>query len=67
VPADFQFWRKDFQQLRVVTRMALDLDLGVRDWPQTVREREASDSSRNVYLSPEERLMAPTLYRANKE
>jgi len=63
------FGEKDFQQLRVVTRMALDLDLGVKViGSRTVRERDGlAMSSRNVYLSPEERLMAPTLYRAMKE
>src|SRR5882757_6658977 len=63
------FGEKDFQQLRVVTRMAGDLDLGVKViGSRTVRERDGlAMSSRNVYLSPEERLMAPTLYRAMKE
>ena len=63
------FGEKDFQQLRVVTRMAGDLDLGVRViGSRTVRERDGlAMSSRNVYLSPEERLKAPALYRAMKE
>jgi pantoate--beta-alanine ligase len=63
------FGEKDFQQLRVVTRMAGDLDLGVRViGSRTVRERDGlAMSSRNVNLSPEERLEAPTLYRAMKE
>jgi pantoate--beta-alanine ligase len=63
------FGEKDFQQLRAVTRMAGDLDLGVRViGSRTVRERDGlAMSSRNVYLSPEERLKAPTLYRAMKE
>jgi pantoate--beta-alanine ligase len=63
------FGEKDFQQLRVVTRMAGDLDLGVRViGSRTVRERDGlAMSSRNVYLSPEERLKAPTLYRAMKQ
>src|SRR5437879_3161806 len=63
------FGEKDFQQLRVVTRMAGDLDLGVRViGSRTVRERDGlAMSSRNVYLSPEERATAPTLYRAMKE
>ena len=63
------FGEKDFQQLRVVTRMARDLDLGVKViGSRTVRERDGlAQSSRNIYLSAEERLMAPTLYRAMKE
>ena len=63
------FGEKDFQQLRVVTRMARDLDLGVRViGSRTVRERDGlAMSSRNVYLSAEERVTATTLYRAMKE
>jgi pantoate--beta-alanine ligase len=63
------FGEKDFQQLRVVTRMAGDLDLGVKVLgSKTIRERDGlAMSSRNVYLSPEERRAAPTLYRAMKE
>jgi pantoate--beta-alanine ligase len=63
------FGEKDFQQLRVVTRMARDLDLGVRViGSRTVRERDGlAMSSRNVYLTPEQRRVAPELYRAMKE
>ena len=63
------FGEKDFQQLRVVTRMAGDLDLGVRViGSRTVRERDGlAMSSRNLYLSPEERATAPVLFRALKE
>jgi pantoate--beta-alanine ligase len=63
------FGEKDFQQLRVVTRMAGDLDLGVKVLgSRTLRERDGlAMSSRNVYLSPEQRQAAPVLYRAMKE
>jgi pantoate--beta-alanine ligase len=63
------FGEKDFQQLRVVARMAADLDLGVRViGSKTVRERDGlAMSSRNVYLSAEERRVAPELFRAMKE
>ncbi len=63
------FGEKDFQQLRVVTRMADDLDLGVKViGSRTVRERDGlAMSSRNVYLSAEQRRAAPVLFRAMKE
>jgi pantoate--beta-alanine ligase len=63
------FGEKDVQQLRVVTRMARDLDLGVKViGSRTVRERDGlAMSSRNIYLTPDERRAAPELYRAMKE
>ncbi|WP_291865097.1 pantoate--beta-alanine ligase [Bradyrhizobium sp.] len=63
------FGEKDFQQLQVVTRMAGDLDLGVKVLgSRTVRECDGlAMSSRNIYLTPAERQVAPVLYRAMKE
>jgi pantoate--beta-alanine ligase len=63
------FGEKDFQQLRVVARMAADLDLGVKVvGSKTVRERDGlAMSSRNVYLSPQERSAAPILFQTMKE
>jgi pantoate--beta-alanine ligase len=63
------FGQKDYQQFKVVTRMARDLDLPVTIvGVPTVRERDGlALSSRNAYLSPAERAVAPTLYRVLKE
>ena len=63
------FGEKDLQQLRVVARMAGDLDLAVKViGSKTVRERDGlAMSSRNVYLTPEQRGVATTLYRAMKQ
>ena len=63
------FGEKDYQQLKTVSRLAADLDLKVDViGVPTVREKDGlALSSRNVYLSPAERAVAPTLYRTLRE
>ncbi|HEX9071426.1 MAG TPA: pantoate--beta-alanine ligase [Pseudolabrys sp.] len=69
VSPDFAlFGQKDYQQLRVVTQMAKDLDLQVKViGVPTVREPDGlALSSRNLYLSAAERAVAPMLHRVLK-
>ena len=63
------FGEKDYQQLKVVTRLALDLDVPVKIvGVPTVREADGlALSSRNTYLDAGERAAAPTLFRVLKD
>ncbi|MGP0095040.1 MAG: pantoate--beta-alanine ligase [Xanthobacteraceae bacterium] len=63
------FGEKDYQQLKVVTRLAKDLDITVKILGvATKREKDGlALSSRNVYLLPNERAVAPTLYRVLRD
>jgi pantoate--beta-alanine ligase len=63
------FGEKDYQQLQVVTRLALDLDLPIEviGCP-TIREEDGlAMSSRNLLLSDRARTWAPELHRAMEE
>ena len=59
------FGNKDFQQLMVIRRMVEDLAMPVKIvGVETMRESDGlAMSSRNGYLTPEERATAPVLYR----
>ena len=60
------FGRKDAQQCAVIDRMVRDLDVPVQlVFGETTRERDGlAMSSRNSYLSADERALAPALHRA---
>lgn len=67
-PHEAFFGQKDFQQAAVVRRLVEDLNLGVQILVRpTVREPDGlAMSSRNVYLSPDERRRAVVLYESLK-
>ena len=59
------FGEKDYQQLAVIRKMVLDLDMGVKiSGCPTFREADGlAMSSRNVYLDPAQRALSPVLYQ----
>jgi len=63
------FGEKDWQQLQVIRRLGADLDIATRIvGVATVREPDGlALSSRNAYLSPPYRAVAPTLHRAIRD
>ncbi len=60
------FGQKDYQQLRIIQQMVLDMNMPIEIVPcPIVREADGlAMSSRNVYLTPEERKSATVLYRS---
>lgn len=68
-PTRMYMGEKDFQQVKLLTKMAADLNLSVKIVPcPIVRESDGlALSSRNVNLSPEQRIQARSLNQAWKQ
>ncbi|MHB8105038.1 MAG: pantoate--beta-alanine ligase [Dehalococcoidales bacterium] len=65
-PTKAYFGQKDAQQVTVIKKMVKDLDMNLEVVAcPTIREADGlAMSSRNIYLSPEQRRSAAVLYRA---
>lgn len=68
-PTRMYMGEKDYQQVKLLTKMAADLNLSLKIVPcPIVRESDGlALSSRNVYLSPEQRIQARSLNQAWKQ
>jgi len=69
MPTRAYFGKKDIQQLRIIKQLVKDLNFPIEIIPvETTRESDGlAMSSRNTYLSPEERAVAPQIYQALQE
>ena len=65
LPDFAMFGEKDYQQLQIIKKLVIDLDIPVKIIPvETVRESDGlAMSSRNAYLNSQERALAPCLYK----
>ena len=65
-PTNAYFGQKDAQQALVIKKMAVDLNMNLKVVVcPTIREPDGlAMSSRNVYLNPEQRKLAPVLYQS---